>query len=85
MLSHRHPVRRVSRRGGVWHPPAVTDRDGRRRGFWFQVGRPFRAAGRGFVHVLEVVDLIGLVVQLGRGLFWLFRGAGTLLAKAFDW
>nr|BFF19939.1 hypothetical protein GCM10025730_34600 [Promicromonospora thailandica] len=61
---------------------AVRTTDSPRRGFWYQVGRPFRALGRGIGHVLEVLDLIGLVVRIVRGLVWLVRAVGRLVS---DW
>jgi len=30
-------------------------------------------------------DLISLVVNIGRGIFWLVRGAGSVVARVFDW
>ncbi|MFC7876713.1 hypothetical protein [Isoptericola sp. NPDC057391] len=56
-----------------------------RRGFWYQVWRPFRAVGRGVVRVLEFFELISLVVNVGRGAAWLFRGAGNVVARVSDW
>jgi len=47
--------------------------------------RPFRALGRGIARVLEVFDLISVVVNVGRGVVWLFRGVGSLVARIFDW
>ncbi|WP_402468967.1 hypothetical protein [Isoptericola aurantiacus] len=56
-----------------------------RRGFWHQVWRPFRALGRGIARVAEFFDLISVVVNVGRGIVWLVRGAGSVVARAFDW
>ncbi|MFE5336097.1 hypothetical protein ACFQ8E_09315 [Isoptericola sp. NPDC056573] len=56
-----------------------------RRGFWYRVGRPFRALGRGLARVLEFFDLISVVVNVGRGIVWLVRGVGSVVARAFDW
>jgi len=56
-----------------------------RRGFWYQVWRPFRAFGRGVARVLGFFDLISLVVNVGRGIVWLVRGAGSVAARIVDW
>jgi len=56
-----------------------------RRGFWYQVWRPFRALGRGFARVLEFFDLISVVVNAGRAIVWLVRGVGSVVARVFDW
>ncbi|MFB8229424.1 hypothetical protein [Cellulosimicrobium sp. NPDC055967] len=56
-----------------------------RRGFWYQVWRPFRALGRGIARVLELVDLVGVVVNVGRGIVWLVRGVGSVVARVVDW
>ena len=63
---------------------AMTETLRRRHGFWYQTGRPFRAAGRGLGWLWEMADLVGSVVALGRGIVWIFRGAGRLLATIFD-
>ncbi|MFE6970952.1 hypothetical protein [Isoptericola sp. NPDC057653] len=52
-----------------------------RRGFWYQVWRPFRALGRGLARVLEFLDHISVVVNVGRGIVWLVRGAGCVVAQ----
>lgn len=62
----------------------MTETRHRRQVFWYQIGRPFRAAGRGIGWLWEVADLIGSVVALGRGLVWIFRGAGRLLTGIFN-
>ncbi|HEY9265309.1 MAG TPA: hypothetical protein VIQ11_11945 [Mycobacterium sp.] len=56
-----------------------------RRGFWYQVWRPFRAVGRGIAQALEVFDLISVVMNVGRGIVWLSRGVGSVAARVFDW
>ncbi|ROS73619.1 hypothetical protein [Cellulomonas sp. PhB143] len=48
-----------------------------RRGFWYQVWRPFRALGRGNDRVLEFFDLISIVVNVGRAVLWLFVAWGA--------
>ena len=69
----------------MWHSAVVNQPSGSRRGFWYQVWRPFRALGRGIARVLDLFDLISLVVNIGRGIFWLVRGAGSVVARVFDW
>jgi hypothetical protein len=49
------------------------------------VRRPFRALGRGVARVLEIVDLVSVVVNVGRGVVWLVRGVGSVVARVFDW
>jgi len=49
------------------------------------VWRPFRALGRGIARVLELVDLVSVVVSVGRGVVWLARGAGSVVARVVDW
>ncbi|MGM7420859.1 hypothetical protein [Cellulosimicrobium sp. CpK407] len=56
-----------------------------RRGFWYQVWRPFRVLGRGIARVLELADLVSVVVNVGRGVVWLARGAGSVVARVVDW
>ncbi|MFI8526987.1 hypothetical protein ACIGB8_21200 [Promicromonospora sukumoe] len=53
-----------------------------RRGFWQQVGRPFRALGRGIGRVLDVLDLLRLIIGIIRGVAWLFRSIGRAVS---DW
>ncbi len=53
------------------------------RGFWHQVGRPFRALGRGIGWVLDVLDLLRLVIAIGRGVAWLFRSIGQAVSGCF--
>jgi len=69
----------------VWHSSVVNPPNRPRRGFWYHVWRPFRALGRGIARVLEVFDLISVVVSVGRGIVWLFRGMGSVAARVFDW
>ncbi|MGI5188481.1 hypothetical protein ACQEVI_10095 [Promicromonospora sp. CA-289599] len=52
------------------------------KGFWHQVGRPFRALGRGIGRVLEALDLVSLVVNIVRGVIWLFRSIGRAISDA---
>jgi hypothetical protein len=49
------------------------------RGFWHQVGRPFRALGRGLARVLDAVDLVSLIVH---SVIWLFRSIGRAISDA---
>jgi hypothetical protein len=49
------------------------------------VWRPFRALGRAIARVLEFFEVISLVVNIGRGIVWLVRGAGSVVARVFDW
>jgi hypothetical protein len=51
-----------------------------RKGFWHQVGRPFRALGRGIDRVLDALDLVSLVVHIVRGVIWLFRSIGRAIS-----
>lgn len=62
----------------------MTETRHRRHGFWYQVGRPFRAVGRGIGWLWEMADLVSSAVALWRGFVWIFRGAGRLLAAIFD-
>lgn len=62
----------------------MTETQHRRRGFWYQVGRPFRAVGRGIEWIWEVTDIMRSLVALGRAIAWIFRGAGRLLGAIFD-
>jgi len=55
-----------------------------RRGFWYQVSRPFRATGRGIVRALDALEIVSLFVNIGRGIVWIVRGAGKLLVFVFD-
>jgi len=52
------------------------------RRFWHQVGRPFRAVGRGIGRVLEALDLVSLIVNIVRGVAWLFRSIGRAISDA---
>ncbi|MFI2485553.1 hypothetical protein ACH47X_01530 [Promicromonospora kroppenstedtii] len=54
-----------------------------RRGFWHQVGRPFRAIGRGLGRVLEVLDLLSAILWIGRGVVWVVRGIGRAFSDSF--
>ncbi|MFC8596771.1 hypothetical protein [Isoptericola sp. NPDC057191] len=56
-----------------------------RQGFWHRVGRPFRATGRGIRYVWEGLELLSLVVNVGRGLVWLVRGVGRAVSSIVDW
>ena len=69
----------------MWHASVVDPPSRPRRGFWYQVRRPFRALGRGIARVLELVDLVSVVVNVGRGIVWLVRGVGSVVARAVDW
>lgn len=60
----------------------MTTADTPRRGFWHQVGRPFRAVGRGIGRVLEALDLVSLIVNIVRGVAWLFRSIGRAISDA---
>jgi hypothetical protein len=60
----------------------MTTADTPRRGFWRQVGRPFRALGRGTGRVLDALDLVSLVIHLVRGVIWLFRSIGRAISDA---
>jgi hypothetical protein len=53
-----------------------------KRGFWHQVGRPFGALGRGIARVLEALDLVSLIVNIVRGVMWLFRSIGRAISDA---
>jgi hypothetical protein len=53
-----------------------------KRGFWHQVGGPFRALGRGIARVLEALDLVSLIVNIVRGVMWLFRSIGRAISDA---
>ncbi|MFE7504155.1 hypothetical protein [Promicromonospora sp. NPDC057488] len=54
----------------------MTTADEPRKGFWYQVGRPFRAIGRGLGRVLEALDLLSVILWIGRGIVWVVRGVG---------
>jgi len=69
----------------AWQPPAMTVPAPPRRGFWYQAFRPIRATGRGIARAADAIDVISLVVHVGRGVVWLVRGTGRLLASVFDW
>jgi hypothetical protein len=60
----------------------MTTADTPGRGFWHQVGRPFRALGRGIGRVLEALDLVSLIVNIVRGVIWLFRSIGRAISDA---
>ena len=60
----------------------MTTADNPGRGFWQQVGRPFRAFGRGIGRVLEALDLVSLIVNIVRGVIWLFRSIGRAISDA---
>lgn len=60
----------------------MTTADTPRRGFWHQVGRPFRALGRGLARVLDALDLVSLIVHIVRGIVWLFRSIGRAISDA---
>lgn len=60
----------------------MTTADTPRRGFWHQVGRPFRAVGRGIGRVLDALDLVSLIVNIVRGTVWLFRSIGRAISDA---
>lgn len=60
----------------------MTTADTPRKGFWHQVGRPFRALGRGIGRVLDALDLVSLVVNIVRGVIWLFRSIGRAISDA---
>jgi hypothetical protein len=60
----------------------MTTADTTRRGFWHQVGRPFRALGRGIARVLEALDLVSLIVTFVRGVIRLSRSIGRAISDA---
>lgn len=60
----------------------MTMADNGRTVFWQQVGRPFRALGRGVARVLEALDLLSLILNIVRGVSWLFRSIGRAIS---DW
>lgn len=64
----------------LWHYSAVTVRDRSKQGFWYQVGRPFRAISR----ALDASDLFSGVAMIGRAIVWVGRGLGKLLSAIFD-
>ncbi|WP_036960180.1 hypothetical protein [Promicromonospora kroppenstedtii] len=53
------------------------------KGFWYQVGRPFRAVGRGLGRVLEALDLLSAILWIGRGVVWVVRGIGRAFSDSF--
>jgi hypothetical protein len=61
----------------------MTMADKPRTGFWHQVGRPFRALGRGVGRVLEALDLLSLTLGIVRGVAWLFRSTGRAVSGWF--
>jgi hypothetical protein len=61
----------------------MTMADNTRTGFWQQVGRPFRALGRGIARVLEVLDLLSLILNIVRGVAWIFRSIGQAISNWF--
>lgn len=60
----------------------MTAADTPRRSFWQQVGRPFRPLGRGAGRALEALDLVSLIVNVVRGVAWLFRSIGRAIFDA---
>lgn len=60
----------------------MTTADTPKKGFWHQVGRPFRALGRGIARVLDALDLISLIGHIVRGVIWLFRSIGRAISDA---
>lgn len=68
-----------TRSATAWERTVVTSTDAPRRGFWYQVGRPFRALGRGVARVIELLDLVSLIGNVVRGVVWLFRLVGRVL------
>ena len=65
-----------------WDPSAVTTGEIPKTGFWWLVGRPFRAVGRGVARAWEFLDLVSLIVNIARGIAWVFRGLGRAIS---DW
>jgi hypothetical protein len=61
----------------------MTMADNPSMGFWQQVGRPFRAVGRGIARVLEALDLLGLILNIVRGVAWLCRSIGRVISGWF--
>ncbi|WP_020018021.1 hypothetical protein [Promicromonospora sukumoe] len=53
-----------------------------RKGFWYQVGRPFRAIGRGMGRVLEALDFFSLIAWIVRGVAWVIRGIGRAFSDS---
>ncbi|MDR7384844.1 hypothetical protein J2S48_004359 [Promicromonospora iranensis] len=61
----------------------MTTADSPSKGFRHQVGRPFRALGRGIARVVEALDLLSLIVHIVRGVVWLFRSVGRAISGWF--
>jgi len=68
--------------GPGWEPSAVTAEVDPKPSFWWLVGRPFRAVGRGVARAWGFLDFVSLIANIARGVAWGFRGLGRVIS---DW